>query len=421
MNVVKSVFAAIDRYWFGYGSPVSLGLFRILIGSITFLNFALISIDLQEWFTENGWVPLRVLSMTQGPIGRHFQFFGADLSLPFEVPRIAFLNSVSDSRIIVAFYALTMVAAMLTALGLWTRVSSIVLALCVVSLHHRNPAILHGGDTVLRICVLYVAIAPSGAACSLDRLVAVFRGTAGATPRQVSLWPQRLIAFNVGVIYLFTAWAKWDGSHWRDGTATWYTSRLGEFARFPVPHFLVEMPMVRITTYATLATEFAMGTLVFYRPFRKWVLLAALGMHGFIEYSMNIPMFAFTICSMYVVFFDGEEIVVRAKRFGANLSRWAITIRMPSNRTLSSRGAAFLEVVDPLGLVRYVPGTGAAWSIDGRPGGDAPRAAWFRSIGAWGIGLVPGLWRRLFGQVLVADPVRSEAQKLPREAARTEA
>ena len=79
------------------------------------------------------------------------------------------------------------------------------------------------------------------------------------------------------------------------------------------------MPLVTITTYGTLAVELALATLVFSKDFRKWVLLAGLILHAYIEYSMNIPLFAFTMCSLYVAFYEGDEIVAWWNRLQARL------------------------------------------------------------------------------------------------------
>ena len=82
-----------------------------------------------------------------------------------------------------------------------------------------------------------------------------------------------------------------------NGTATWYPVRLAEFYRFPVPSFLNDLPIVYLTTYGTLIVEFSLATAVFFRPLRKYVLLAGVLLHGFIEYSMNIPFFSFLMIS----------------------------------------------------------------------------------------------------------------------------
>jgi hypothetical protein len=68
------------------------------------------------------------------------------------------------------------------------------------------------------------------------------------------------------------------------------------------------MPMVRYTTYGTLVVEVALGTLVFYKPTRKWAVLGGILLHAYIEYSMNIPQFSYAMISMYVCFYSGEEV-----------------------------------------------------------------------------------------------------------------
>jgi len=298
---VKEVLKQLDSFWFGYGSPVTMGVFRILASSWIFLNFVFLLPYTADFFGERSYAPGWAAARYMPPV--------AEILPGVAIPRIDILNGVTDMRIIYAVHILTIILAALTLVGMWTRISSICLAILVISFHHRNAIILHGGDSVFRMCAIYMALAPSGAAISLDRWFAVKNGKASATPPLVSLWPQRLVALNLSLIYFTTIWAKWFGTLWRNGTATWFPARLNEFKRFPVPDFVNQFPVVYISTYGTLLVEFSLGVLVWFRPLRKWVLLGGLMLHGFIEYSMNVPLFAFAITSMYVAFYDGEEIV----------------------------------------------------------------------------------------------------------------
>jgi hypothetical protein len=298
----------VDNWWFGKGSPVTMAVFRILMGTVALANLAMMLPFFDAWFTERGYVPLRIVKI----------YFGED-------PRLNLIAGVTDPRITYAFYLLVMLAALLTTVGLWTRVSSIVLALGYITLHHRNPMILHGGDLMLRISLMYIALMPAGAAVSLDRLIALKRGKAPPVPAPVSLWPQRLMQYQIALVYLTTMWHKSRGHYWIDGSATWYPMHLNEFDRFWLPAFLTDNPlMVKISTWGTLAVELSLGTLVFYRPLRNWVLLAGLGLHAFIEYAFNIPLFAFTMVATYVNFFDGEEISAFGKRVSAWLARLGV-------------------------------------------------------------------------------------------------
>lgn len=340
----------LDRWFFGYGSPVAMGVFRILLGTLTTISLLMVSLFFREWFVESGYVPAEMAR----------QFAG-------DAFRINPMRDVTSTPGMVAFYALIVVASVCTTLGLWTRVSSIVLAVGVVSLHHRNLLILHGGDTLMRVCLIYVAVAPSGAACSIDRLVALWKGKAPLIHAAVPMLGQRLVQVNVALMYLTTVWHKRGGTYWFDGTATWYPGHLPEFNRFWVPQFLEQnMLFVKATTYGTLFAELALATLVFYKPFRKWVLIAGLAMHAFIEYRYNIPLFAFVSVSTYVCFYEGAEVAAWFKRLGARFAKRRIGLALPQGRKLSEAGAATLEAADPLGWVHTRSGEQEGWSGDTR-------------------------------------------------------
>ena len=292
-----------------------MGVFRAIMGGLIFINFAMISLFYRDWFSETGYSPSWVSSQwTSKEVA-----FTHDGSI--RMPRIDIVHGVTDYRILVAFNIFVLVVALLTCLGIFTRVSSILLALGVITFHHRNSALLHGGDTVMRISAIYMAIAPSGAAFSLDRFFAVRKGLAPPQPPLVSMWPQRLIAYNCCLIYLTTTWSKWFGMLWKTGVATWYPARLHEFDRFPVPGFVNEFPFVYLTTYGTLATEFALATLVWFKPLRKWVLLAGICFHGYIDYSMNIPLFGYLMMALYISFYEGEEVAAWYDRLKARFAK----------------------------------------------------------------------------------------------------
>lgn len=402
---MKAWLKQLDQYWFGHGSPVTLGVIRILIGFWALTNFLMIAIDFDAWFSERGYVPHDLSIMKMPSLSEVTTVFGIPIHLPFQIPRVSLVNFFglgTSTPWMLVVYIVTVLAALTTMLGLWTRVSTILLALGTVTIHHRNGFIVHGGDTVLRVMVLYLAIAPCGLSCSVDRVLGLWKGRIKPGVPMVSLWVQRLIAFNVALVYFTTFWHKMKGHLWRDGTATWFPARLNEFDRFWVPPFLENPPFIYLTTYGTLATELALGSLVFYKPLRKWVLLGGLLMHAYIEYSMNIPLFAFIICSCYVAFYSGEEVTEWANRLGQRFKKFQVRVWTPAGKSLSPGPAATLQAMDPLGLVSYTDGAAETWeakSLDDKPISPA-KASWTRTLGAWPIGWIPGVWKRILDSSL---------------------
>lgn len=417
---MKGWLGSLDRYWFGRGSPVSLGLIRIVIGFLALVNFLMIAIDFDSWFTEDGYVPQALAVRKMPPLSPNTTIFGYTFTLkdfsgqPMPVPRINVLEGVTDTKVTAAVYVVTVLAALFTMLGLWTRLSTVILAIGTVSFHHRNGFILHGGDAVLRLMILYLAMAPCGVACSLDRLIGLWKGKLTRELPMVSLWAQRLMAYQIALVYFTTFWHKMNGTAWRDGTATWYPARLREFERFPVPSFINDRPFIYLSTYGTLLVELALGTLVFYRPLRKWVLIAGLGMHAFIEYSMNVPMFAFVICSGYLAFYEGSEVSEWAKRLGERIRRFRSRVILPKGMALRSGPSEVLGTLDVFNLTSYESGEGD-W--EGRNARDekipATRASWTRAPGAWPVGWIPGVWRRVLNAAI--EPASSASPEPKRE------
>jgi hypothetical protein len=362
-----------------------MGLFRMAMGFLIFVNQLMLGWDFSYWFSERGFVPLET----------NRQYLG-------DFPRLTLLPGVTDDRIMALFYIAVTIAALTSCIGLWTRVSTIVLALGIITLHHRNAVVLHGGDLVIRMGAIYMALAPSGAACSVDRLIGLWKGKAPPIPAEVSLWPQRLVQFQVALVYFTTVWHKWFGTYWREGWATWYPLHLNEFERFPLPDFMREGLFVRFATYGTLIVELALATLVFFKPWRKWALLGGVALHLFIEYSMNIPLFAFLMITTYLSFFEGEEISTWAKRVGSRLKRLALTVLVPRGTVLRPGPGLALGAVDSFGLVTYSQGDDEGWTAVGANGESKPpfHASGLRSPGAWPILWIPGVWKGLLNRAL---------------------
>lgn len=374
---------AMDRWWFRYTSPVEMGVFRIVMGFLILANQIMVGVDFDRWFSERGFVP--------------YWLNARYLNLA-ETPRLNLLSGVTDDRITLLFYIAVTLAAFTTCIGLWTRVSTIVLALGIISLHHRNAMILHGGDLIIRMGAIYMALAPSGAACSVDRLIGLWKGKAPAIPAPVSIWPQRLVQFQVALVYFTTVWHKAFGTYWRDGTATWYPLHLNEFQRFWLPEFMRENAVfTAITTWGTLAVELALATLVFFKPWRKWAILGGIGLHLFIEYAMNIPLFAFLMIATYLSFYEGDEISTWAKAVGERFKRFRLTVRLPEGTEMQEGPARAIQATDAFSWVSYKTGAKPEWEAEASDGGSRPpfRSSLARSVGAWPLFLVPGAWRSL--------------------------
>lgn len=313
----------VDNWWFGPVRPEALALLRIFVGFLTFLNLSLMTVNFWSWYSRKGLMPPELMDQElKYPSERMFDGWPIQFDLPFPLPRLSLISSSADEKWIAVVFGITLIAALLFMVGRWTRISGLVLALGVLSIHTRNIYIIHSGDTLLRMMIFYLALGNAGAAYSWDRKIAIRKGLESAAPKMISAWPQRLVAFQISLCYFITVWWKWMGNTWMNGTATWYPSQLHEFDRFPVPAFSERQPFIGITTYGTLLVELALAILVWYRPWRKWVLISGVALHAYIEYRFNIPFFAVAIVTGYISYYEGSEVAAWVQKKLTWLSRF---------------------------------------------------------------------------------------------------
>jgi hypothetical protein len=117
-------------------------------------------------------------------------------------------------------------------------------------------------------------------------------------------------------MYLTSFLWKLEGHTWLDGTALYYVFHLHALARFPLPQWIQSAALLKVGSWFTLALEFSLGVLIWFRRFRYPLLLMGLLFHLAIEYALNLPMFAWDVLAAYVLFVDP-----------ADLARWWLTVR----------------------------------------------------------------------------------------------
>ncbi|GEM_PF-172829 len=362
------------RFWFEPISTVTIGLYRALYGLCVLLFVLLFLPNVTDFFGARAVL---------GPATVHHLLWPGNLWWGPE-PHPSVLFWLTDPLAVRLFFVVLGVAALCLTIGLWSRWSAAVVFVGLVSIGRANPLALNGADVVLRVSGFYLIFAPSGAAFSVDRLRALARGRAPARPPLSPPWVQRLLQLQIALIYASTVLLKLKGQAWVNGTALYYTTRLEEFHRFPVPFLAHSMLLINLATYWTLAVEVAMAFLVWIPPLRAFVLLNGLLLHAGIEYSMNIPQFSAAILAGYVLFTDVEGWWQRM------CVRWPLR-RLPRARLAfdpgdrrALRGLGVLRSLDlfaQLSVEAAPPGSAAATIVT--PDGDrlagAGAARWLRA------------------------------------------
>jgi hypothetical protein len=315
--MLRAFHKAWGNFFFAPQSPLPIALFRVLYGACVSFTLILLHPDWLDWYGVHAWVSLATMKTIEP---------GVRLNLFTLLPQ--------SDRWTGAFFWVFLGFALLLTIGFWTRISSTVVFLCLASMQERAPFIMHGGDSFLRVAGFFLIFAPAGAALSFDRLIRVHKKLEGLeiTPR--APWAQRMIQFELALVYVMSFWWKMKGHAWLNGTALYYVTHLQEIRRFPLPRWIQYPIVLKLGSWSTLVLELSLGVLIWFKRFRYPLLLLGLLFHLSLEYALNLPMFQWDVLTAYVLFIDPADLTnvwhsVRRKYIAATFLR---RDRQPSHR-----------------------------------------------------------------------------------------
>lgn len=282
---------AWERFFFAPLSSTPIAVFRILYGACVTATLILLHSEWLDWLGVHSWITLSTMTAVEP---------GVRLNLFKVMPQ--------NDTWIAAFFWIFLGFAVLLTIGLWTRLSSVIVFVCLASMQQRNLYILHGGDVFLRVSGFFLIFAPAGAALSVDRLIRVHRKREGAEIASRAPWAQRMIQFELALLYFCSFLWKIQGAPWLHGTALFYVLHIHAIQRFPLPGWIQHPWILKLGTWYTLVLEFCLGVLIWFRPFRYPLLLLGLLFHLCLEYALNIPMFQWDVLTAYVLFVDPADL-----------------------------------------------------------------------------------------------------------------
>lgn len=167
-----------------------------------------------------------------------------------------------DRWLLGAFYVLIGFTVMLT-LGVFTRLSSWIVFMLLMSFSHQFELNQNAGDNYMRIAAMCLeAFSNAGDAFSVDARSCATSKKTGALPAFIhfTAHPGRSAScrYSFWIAYRHTFFGKIEGTCWNDGTAVYYAVRYDDIIRFPIPHFIDKLWFYQVSTYGTLLVEFVL-------------------------------------------------------------------------------------------------------------------------------------------------------------------
>ncbi len=251
-------------------------------------------VTLVAW-TVSMMVDASPLLADDGPVGPRF---ARDSFWPID------LDTTAAAWVALVVLLLTAVA---ITIGFRPTVFLLVAFVLLVQIQRRNPLVLNSGDLILRNLSLLLALAPTGAALSVDRWRRYGRAALRSAPL-VAPWGLRLVQLQLIVVYFFAFWGK-SGELWRNGTAVSTALRLVDLQRFGRPDLLVEsIAIVALLTWGTLLVELALASGLWVKRARPALIVLGILLHLSIDSLLLVGFFGLAMISGLMTFLDADRV-----------------------------------------------------------------------------------------------------------------
>jgi hypothetical protein len=287
--------------------PRSLGLFRIALGILLFIDVARRFPDIEAHYSNTGWLT------------NHFALFRPMSNYLFSV-YLAFSTPLE----VKVLMTLHLVVLFLFIIGYRTRLMHVFAAVLLVSINSRNILLENGGWVVLTLLTVWSMFLPLGRRFSVDAVLASLRERRekSADALNQANDPVRISAPVVSVavlalilqwtlIYYFNAVHK-NGELWRNGSAVYYffhqdrmVTAFGGWVRHYIP-----LGMYKWMTWSTLVIEYAIAFLLVV-PIKTqrarmlaWLLVCML--HLSIDAVVQLGPFSWAMVIMFFILIPTE-------------------------------------------------------------------------------------------------------------------
>ncbi len=206
----------------------------------------------------------------------------------------ALLGDVASPSLVWLLYGLLLLAAVLFTLGLFTRVAGVLLVVLHAVFASRQPGLGGGWNKLYPVLVLYMTLAPSGAAWSLDAWRNRRRDSAYRPSSVFSPWPLRLLQVHVIAMYASAGWPRLVNYAWLHGETVLHAAADTRFGRWDL-NWQALHPLLSLATYCALVLEPAATFLLPWRVTRRWCALALIALHMGIELVADVGMWGFVM------------------------------------------------------------------------------------------------------------------------------
>jgi len=279
-----------NTFWFTPADPIGLGLIRLLTGLMLLYTNAVWGLALKDFLGPFGWVSPELAHSVHG--GQY---------------AYSFWHLVPDAWIW-PVYILTMLVFLAFTLGIWTKITSIVTYLVLLSYVHRVPEALFGLDKLEVVLTFYLAIGDASALSIDDWLRRRRQPDRSWTPSIRANLGQRLIQVHMCLVYLFAGLCKLRGSTWWSGSAMWLALANHEYRTIDVTWLAWHPWPLNFLCHLTIAWELSFSVLIWNKMLRPLILFLSVIMHVGIGATLGLWTFSLIMMIGCASFLSNEGV-----------------------------------------------------------------------------------------------------------------
>jgi uncharacterized membrane protein YphA (DoxX/SURF4 family) len=230
---------------------------------------------------------------------------GFPMPVTENLEHFALLGGVAAPSLVWLLYGLLILAAVLFTLGLFTRVAGLMLVALHAVFASHQPGLVGGWSKLYPVLALYLTLAPSGAAWSLDAWRKRRRDPTHRPSSAFSPWALRLLQVHVIAMYATAGWPRLVNQAWLRGETVFHAAADTRYGRWDLNWHALH-PLLSLATYAALVLEPAATLLLPWRATRRWCALALIALHLGIELIADVGMWGFMMIAAVCAFLPDQ-------------------------------------------------------------------------------------------------------------------
>ncbi len=293
-----------NRFWYTPTDVYTLCVMRVLTGLVALCYHLSYGSDLVRWFGARGLLPRQSVRFITGA--------GIDSQWNYGFSIFQWTDS---PALLWVLYGGGLVILLMYTCGWWTRISSILSLIVLLSYVHRAPMIASQAEPILTMLVAYLCLAPTGSYLSLDRwqrqrkrhhasLVAETEPLK-STAATVSL---RLIQVHTAAFYVVAGLTKLAGTAWWSGEAMWFLMAQSESRLVDVTFLREHVYLINAWTHGIVWFDLLFGVFIWNQTARP--LLLAISLVVWLSLAMITGLVTFSLLMLIAnVSFVSPELV----------------------------------------------------------------------------------------------------------------